>query len=263
MISEVIKTTCFTVRANEVGCKTLEDLNITALEQTVLEHGMVLLKGFNTSDDNQMIDFSKKIGQLLEWDFGYVLDLKINKNPKNHIFSQGKVELHWDGAFAGVVPRFNFFQCLASSADSGGGETTFINTVKFLEDLPKTEHSVYQDKILRYFTEKKAHYGGTIEEKLISTHPQTGKARVRFIEPFNKDNLAINPVKTNVLEITPEKEEVFLHSLIERLYASQHFYSHQWTKGDYLLVDNHAMLHGRHRFQGQGLLRHLKRVHIL
>ena len=114
MISEVIKTTCFTVRANEVGCKTLEDLNITALEQTVLEHGMVLLKGFNTSDDNQMIDFSKKIGQLLEWDFGgYLVDTPGIKTFGLHRNDKEKIPVIFPGLSV-LVGECKFFNCTHS-----------------------------------------------------------------------------------------------------------------------------------------------------
>ena len=263
MISEQVSPACFTIDARESGAKKLAHLNIAELEQVILNQGMVLLRGFDPSSDEQMVAFAKKLGPLLAWDFGYVLDLKINQQPQNHIFSQGKVELHWDGAFAGATPRFNFFQCLQSSAMSGGGETTFVNTCRLLESCSSQQLQQYQDKVIRYFAEKKAHYGGAIEEPLISPHPATKRQRMRFIEPFNEDNMAVNPVETQVQGMSSPQGDAFLRELIAHLYDSDSFYAHQWTQGDYLLVDNHAMLHGRHRFQGEGLTRHLKRVHIL
>lgn len=263
MISEPVNSICLTLNARDLGCKRLAQLNIVELEQALSEHGMVLLRGFELSNDESMVSFARKLGPLLAWDFGYVLDLKINEQPQNHIFSQGKVELHWDGAFAGKVPRYNFFQCLASGANEGGGETTFINTVKFFESLPADVQSYYQSQVVRYFTEKKAHYGGAIEEALVSKHPSNDKARLRFIEPFNEDNMAVNPVETSVLGLEQQASDNLLREITARLYASEEFYSHKWTQGEYLLVDNHAMLHGRNRFQGLGLSRHLKRIHIL
>lgn len=243
--------------------QSLSQLDVSQLTQLIGQHGIVLFRGFSAMADQQMIDFASQFGPLLAWDFGYVLDLKIQKKPQNHIFTQGKVELHWDGAFADVEPRFNFFQCLESGATSGGGETTFLNTVKLLQSLPDDQRQLWQDLVIRYTTAKKAHYGGTIEKPLISQHPTTQQMRMQFIEPFNQDNLAVNPVDTQILGWDSHDSDRLLREIIDYCYQSEYFYQHQWVKGDYLLVDNHALLHGRSKFQGHGLERSLKRIHIL
>lgn len=251
------------INAEEIGKNYLHELTPQLLEQEILNHGLVILRGFEPSEDELMAAFARQLGPLLEWDFGHVLDLKIQAQPQNHIFSQGRVELHWDGAFANAVPRYNFFQCLQSSAVAGGGETTFLNTVKLLEALPCEQVAWLEDKVISYHAEKKAHYGGTIRVPLISTHPATGKRRIRFIEPYNEDNMEVNPVEAVVEGFSSVENEDFLRQLIGLCYDSEHFYDHVWYQGDYVLVDNNALLHGRRRFRGEGLSRSLKRIHIL
>ena len=253
----------FVAEAQSFGVTELQHLDVKTVEEMILSHGIVVLKGFKATTNIEMENFAKQLGELLEWDFGYTLELKINENPQNHIFSQGKVEMHWDGAFADKVPRFNFFQCIESSATSGGGETTFINTHKLYNALPDNIRTDLANKVIRYTADKKAHYGGTIQESLYSEHPTTAEPRLRYIEPFNEDNMDVNPVHTQVLGMDNENSDCFLRQFNELIYASPYFYSHQWSKGDYVLVDNHVMLHGRNRFQGAGLSRHLKRIHIL
>lgn len=241
----------------------LFDVESNLLEGLIQQESLVILRGFNSLTDEQMCDFAQQFGDLLKWDFGYVMDLKIRANPLNHIFSEGRVELHWDGAFACAEPKYNFFQCNESSAASGGGETTFLDTVKFLACLPEDHIQQLTNIKIQYKTEKKAHYGGEIQVPLISAHPTTNKPRMRFIEPFNEDNAKVNPVLTKIMEFTRESSESLLRQLTDMCYQSSYFYAHQWKKGDFLLVDNQALLHGRNRFRGYGLNRALKRVHIL
>ncbi|MET1257092.1 TauD/TfdA dioxygenase family protein [Aliikangiella maris] len=249
------------IQAEENG--SLFSLDKDQIEKSLLDNGLLLLRNFSPTDNEQMCTFASQFGDLMKWDFGYVLELQIRQEPENHIFSQGRVELHWDGAFAHAVPRFNFFQCIEGSAESGGGETTFLNTVKFLESLPADQLEQLQDLVIRYETEKKAHYGGSVEAPLISHHPLTNKLRMQFIEPFNEDNVEVNPVITEVVGKDKEEGDNLLRLINQLCYQSRYFYDHQWIKGDYLMVDNHSLLHGRRRFEGHGLSRSLKRIHIL
>lgn len=58
-------------------------------------------------------------------------------------------------------------------------------------------------------------------------------------------------------------EVVELHELLqEKMYDSQYCYKHQWVDGDFVLTDNHGMLHGRLPFVDH-TGRHLMRVHVI
>ncbi len=46
------------------------------------------------------------------------------------------------------------------------------------------------------------------------------------------------------------------------MYDPRCMYRHSWHQGDYLIYDNHALLHGRSKIEGN-IARHLQRIHIL
>jgi alpha-ketoglutarate-dependent taurine dioxygenase len=244
------------------GYEDILSLPIDDISKLVEEHKVLILRGFPELSKKDFEIFAEKFGPLLHWDFGPVLDLKITDDAANHIFSDGRVELHWDGAFVKEKPKLQIFQCLESVEPENGGETIFVDTEKVLNKATDVEKEKWNKIVVNYKTEKKAHYGGEISEPLISKHPGTNKARIRFIEPFNEDNMDVNPLFLQVDNCNDESEEVFLREFTSKLYDNDVMYGHAWKKGDLLISDNNALLHGRHKFSRRSE-RHLQRVHVL
>ena len=71
---------------------------------------------------------ARRLGPLQAWEFGSVNELRAKDNAKNYLFTNAAVPLHWDGAFAGRIPRYLFFQCREAPDRDAGGETTFVDT---------------------------------------------------------------------------------------------------------------------------------------
>lgn len=226
------------------------------------EYKAVLMRGFSPLSSEDFIAYARRYGPLLRWEFGEILNLRTEEKPANHIFSSGRVEMHWDGAYLSEVPRFGVFQCLESSADAVGGETLFTDTVALLEQASAEERRIWESTSISYSTQKVAHFGGAVTVPLVDVHPITEQKIVRFIEPFNEDNMDINPVRVTVENMDPAEQEGFLRNFTNRLYAPEFMYSHQWRKGDFFILDNNALLHGRAKVR-QNLTRHLQRIHIL
>lgn len=223
---------------------------------------LLVLRGFQPLSEADFKGFARTLGELLKWEFGEVLNLRIEKNPANHLFSTGRVELHWDGAYIPETPRFNVFQCLEASDEGEGGETLFSNTAKVWEEAPAQERNLWSRTQLSYSTEKKAHYGGTIHISLTDRHPSTGEPVLRFIEPYNEDNASVNPVQCRVSGISEAEADNFILRMIDRFYDDRYMYRHRWQRGDFVVVDNHAVLHGRARLRGN-ITRRLQRIHVL
>lgn len=106
--------------------------NLTALPLKKLldqatHHKIVLLRGFKPLERDALLNYCQSQAQLLSWDFGPVMEMKVDKQPKNYLFTEGDVPLHWDGAFH-QEPRFLFFNCLQAPKVGSGGETIFVNT---------------------------------------------------------------------------------------------------------------------------------------
>ena len=243
----------------------IRELDTSELEQLLFRHHLLVFRGFSALSDTDYTAFCRQFGALLEWDFGVLLNVRMEAKPANHIFSSGRVELHWDGAFAKQTPRINVFQCIeASNQADCGGETTFANGRKLAAELAEAKLAEWQKIRLSYQTEKKAHYGGEVACRLIDRHPVTGEPVVKFIEPYNEDNMDVNPVQYRVTEKGGYygDDQALVSDIIATLYDPAYFYKHAWCKGDFMMVDNNAILHGREKIRGN-VHRHLQRIHIL
>lgn len=240
----------------------IRQLSIAQLCQLAWDYHVIVLRGFSLLESTELSSYCQRWGELLVWKFGTVLDLIVHQNPENYLFTNGNVPFHWDGAFAEAVPRFLFFQCLKAPGAGSGGESLFCDTTRVLQNASPEEREVWQKTKITYRTEKVAHYGGNITESLISKHPITGVPTLRFAEPLNDETVHLNPLYVEVCDLSPEENEQFLSDLIENLYLPQNCFAHEWQEGDFLIADNHALLHGRNPFRSDSE-RHLQRVHVL
>ncbi len=247
----------------EADQDSLVALDASAIAEILDTHALALFRGFAPLSNADYLNFSRQFGQPYAWEFGEILELKIQEHPSNHIFGQGRVELHWDGAYVQDRPHYNLFQCLRGAHSAGGGETLFVDTRRLLAQAETREVERWRGFHLQYSTEKKAHYGGNFQSALITASPYDGQEVVRYIEPFNEDNAAINPVDVRVLELPVDESNTFLHDFNRRLYADHIMYRHRWQAGDFLMADNSRLLHGRSRFLQPGDSRYIKRINIL
>ncbi len=222
---------------------------------------ILVLRGFAALSVAEWTEYCRCWGPLLRWDFGEVLDLVVHDEPNNYLFTPGPVLFHWDGAFAEQVPSYMFFQCRRAPTVGSGGETTFCDTTRVLAELDLSRRKVWSGVKIRYRTEKLQHYGGEIESALVCRHPLTGQENVRFAEPLDPAEYK-NPLFLEIIGLPETDRDDFLRDLQERLYRPTVFYAHQWQDGDYVIVDNNAVLHGRRPFTS-GSPRWIQRVHIL
>ncbi|GAB4190383.1 MAG: TauD/TfdA family dioxygenase [Wenzhouxiangellaceae bacterium] len=239
------------------------DLEPSALTEILAEHPLLIIRGCPLATDTAYTTFARQFGEPLAWEFGEILELKIQTNPSNHIFGQGRVELHWDGAYVDKKPHYNLFQCISGAEPGAGGETLFVDTRRVLEQASAEERIAWRQLVLEYRTEKKAHYGGRIESALICKSRFDNREVIRYIEAFNEDNAEINPVDVSILGASQATSESFLRDFNARLYSSEVMYRHTWQTGDYVIADNSQLLHGRSRFIKPDDQRHIKRINIL
>lgn len=249
------------VYAGQAGL-TLLDIPAEVISGWLDRHGLLVFRGFGLLADEDYIAFGERFGPLLQWEFGKILELKVQPRPANHIFTSGRVELHWDGAFVDNKPHYNVFQCLQGCAPGAGGQTLFVDTPKVLATAG-AELPAWRNISIEYATEKKAHYGGTIRSPLITRNSYNGREVIRYIEAYNEDNAEINPMRVSVENYSSEMSERFLREFTSRLYRDDVMYRHTWQSGDFLIADNATLLHGRSRFNTADVTRHIKRINIL
>lgn len=238
------------------------DIAPEEIERLLAENRLLLFRGFKSMTETELIEYSRQFGPLKMWEFGELLNLRVEDAPKNHLFTPGRVELHWDGAYIPEVPKMSVFQCIHSSSDVSGGQTLFLDTVKLLQEAEPVERDCWLAVNINYGTDKVAHFGGQVTVPLVGEHPYTGETNIRYIEAYNEDNADINPIRISVVGMDETDQQVFLHNLNKRLYADEYMYRHEWQTGDFLIFDNHALLHGRAKIRGN-LSRHVQRIHVL
>jgi alpha-ketoglutarate-dependent taurine dioxygenase len=239
--------------------RSLSKFKLSTLLDLVTEHKLLILKGFKAMEREELLSYCQEQASLLSWEFGPVMEMKVDKNTKNYLFTEGDVPLHWDGAFH-QEPRFLFFQCIEAPLTSMGGETLFVNTESVWKSASQSKQKRWLQHQLQFTTEKLAHYGGSIQRHLVSKHPQTGNTILRFAEPVGEDYL--NPVEVKVVDKESKESEAILTDISQCMRKPTATHFHQWEQGDYLIADNFSLLHGRNAFK-QETPRHLRRIQIL
>ncbi len=245
------------------GHANIQDLDIPWLKGAVRDHRYVVLRGFQPFVDKEhMAGYCRQWGQLLTWNFGEVLDLKVHQSPDNYLFTHGNVPFHWDGAFAKAVPSFMVFHCLAAPGAGAGGESLFCDTTRLWQSASEDQRTLWRNTDIIYRTEKRQHYGGEIKRPLIHHHPVTGEITMRFAERLNGDSVQLNPIELDCDTLSNSELDALIDDLTPLLYDRGICARHAWQTGDIVIIDNHALLHGRTAFHADHD-RHLRRVHVI
>lgn len=227
-------------------------------EEWVVRGGVVVARGFAPLCADALPEFGRRFGEVLEWDFGEVNDLRVRAGAKNYLYTNHDVPFHWDGAFVGRVPRYIVFQCEAAPHEGAGGETLFCDTRLLLEHAAPEVREGWRRVSVTYTTERVVHYGGTFTSPLLATHPVGGEPVLRYAEPVED----LNPVSLKIEGLDDRERGAFLPDMRRRLRDEKVCYAHRWRDGDLLIADNHALLHGRRAF-AESAPRHIRRVNVL
>jgi alpha-ketoglutarate-dependent taurine dioxygenase len=236
----------------------LDEFPLTDLKKLVADRRLAVLRGFTVGPDEEMIAFCRKLGEILEWEFGSVNELQVRPDAKNYLYTQHAVPMHWDGAFVGRVPQYIFFHCVLAPPPGNGGETTFCDTTNLLKLVSPEARRTWEHIAITYSTDKVVHYGGSFTANLLGRHPLDGCEVVRYAEPVDD----LNPVKLDVAGLPPDQVPSFLEAMRRLLYDPRCLLEHSWRENDVVIADNHALLHGRRAFT-RPAARHLRRVNVL
>jgi alpha-ketoglutarate-dependent taurine dioxygenase len=243
------------------------DLDVEWLHALLLRHKLVTLRGFDPLDQNYFLTAARRFGDLLEWEFGHVLELDSQGEQGEEGQPEGgcAAPLQWDRAFARPVPSLAFLQCLEAPEPGCGGETLFCDTNAVLAQVSSAELAAWRGAEIACRREMRTLRGGEKRRPLVDLHPVTGERILRFDEPMNlkltDGDAAELWIYQNRQALSVAEAERFLAGIVPRLYQERVCYAHEWREGDFILADNHALLHGRRALKGGR--RRLQRVHII
>jgi len=243
----------------EIKANNLKELFEKAIKirKMVVEKKIVILNVNFTLSKAEFVQLceivSSRVEPFVSWDFGEVLELETSDRNENYIFSNEEVPLHWDGAFH-EVPQILAFQCLENSVKKG--RTIFVDTEEIISGLSKDLLTRSIDVEIKYTTEKVAHYGGEVKQKIIEVHPYSKKKVIRMGEE-------VKTKKNPVSRIVKDEDMKVVNDLQRYLKDDLYRYHHEWKKGDILFADNLSLLHGREevKVNGKGN-RSLRRIQI-
>jgi alpha-ketoglutarate-dependent taurine dioxygenase len=240
----------------------LNDFPVDRLRELVRKHRLVLLRGFthHFSDPEILTAYARRWGEIMMWPFGPVLDIKAQEHPKEHIYDNSYVPLHWDGMYRETIPEFQFFHCISSTPDDDG-RTVFLDTAGLVAETDERTLSKWRDVSFVYRVEYVTYYGGKVHAPLLEKHPISGEEILRYGEPAHPGRHFLNPHTVTCQGIDADDLVSFQQDLHERLRNERYRYAHRWQAGDMLIADNFALLHGREGFTKKNS-RHLQRVHI-
>lgn len=240
----------------------VQDLPVDELRRLVREHHLLLLRGFTTfADAEELTSYCGRWGEIGMWPFGAVLELVEHDAPDDHIFDHRHVPLHWDGMYRPQVPEFQLFHCVSSPGEDEGGGTVFSDTAGVLRDAGPAERELWE-RVSGTYRRKTEFYDSLAVSPVVTAHPDTGEAVIRYNEPVAADDEFINHPDLEFTGVPEERLREFHDTLQRALRAPGHLYTHKWRTGDLVVADNYTLLHGREAFTSHAP-RHLRRVHVL
>ncbi|CAM1343969.1 TauD/TfdA dioxygenase family protein [Tenacibaculum amylolyticum] len=245
------------------GKEHIRDIAINELKELLSNEHLIALRGFKTFDNvEEFTSYCETFSEISIWPFGKVLELIQHENPKDHIFDNSYIPLHWDGMYREQVPETQVFHCVNAPGINNKGGTTFVNTKMILENTSE-EVLTSWEKISCTYSRKMEFYDSKTIAPILTKHPKRDYTVIRYCEPpSNNDASFINHPGFEVTGISKDEVPDFIQNLNNTLYAPENLYTHQWETGDVVFSDNHTLLHGREAFN-KNAPRHIRRIQLL
>lgn len=246
--------------------KPLSDEDFEAVQQAWYDHIVLLFRGQKISDDD-LIRFSQHFGTL-DIAPASATDMaggQAKSRPEiwiiSNVVENGKpigalgdkeAEWHTDMSYVAEPPMASVLYSL--EIPSSGGDTSFANMYKALEDLPADLRAAIEARICNHDASTTstgelragAHAVADVraasgaKHPVIRTHPETGGKALYLGRRLN-----------GYLEgYGVEESEALLDRLWAHCAKPQFSWTHRWALGDLLIWDNRVAIHRRESFAG-------------
>lgn len=247
--------------------KPLSAEDFTAIQQAWYDHIVLLFRGQKLSDDD-LIRFSKHFGELdiapaSATDMAgsqeksrpeiWIISNVVENGKPIGALGDKEAEWHTDMSYVAEPPMASVLYSL--EIPSKGGDTSFANMYKALEDLPADLRAAIEGRNCNHDSsttsvgELRAGAAAVLDVReapgamhpVIRTHPATGGKALYLGRRLN-----------GWLEgYSVEESEKLLDRLWAHCAKPEFSWTHQWAVGDLLIWDNRCATHRRDSFDGR------------
>ncbi|MBX3447764.1 MAG: TauD/TfdA family dioxygenase [Parvibaculaceae bacterium] len=247
--------------------KPLGDADFEAVQQAWYDHIVLLFRGQKVSDDD-LIRFSRRFGELdiapaSATDMAgaqeksrpeiWIISNVIENGKPIGALGDKEAEWHTDMSYVAEPPMASVLYSL--EIPSAGGNTSFANMYKALEELPADLRAAIEGRNCNHDSsttsvgELRAGAAAVVDVReapgamhpAIRTHPATGGKALYLGRRLN-----------GWLESYSVEES---EKLLDRLWAHcakpEFSWTHRWAVGDLLIWDNRCAIHRRESFDGR------------
>jgi alpha-ketoglutarate-dependent 2,4-dichlorophenoxyacetate dioxygenase len=240
----------------------LSPAEVGAIHAGMNEHAVLVFHD-QPIDDEQQLAFSRSLGELeravgtslrapdeyrLPTTFADVSNLDKDHKPfarddRRRLFAIGNRLWHSDSSFKVVPAKYSILH--ARSIPSRGGNTEFADmraaydaldgeTKAEIEDLLCEHSQLFSRQQLGFteFTEEERHRFKPVRQRLVRTHPSTGRK-----------SLYLSSHAGSIIGWPVPEARAFLRDLVEHATQREFVYVHKWRVGDLVMWDNRRTMH--------------------
>ncbi|MGY8870364.1 MAG: TauD/TfdA family dioxygenase [Pseudomonadales bacterium] len=220
---------------------------------TLDKYGLAIINGMPDNHEAVM-QTASRIDYLRQTNFGSTFDVVSEKKPINLAYTSISLPLHTDLANQEVPPGYQFLHCLSN--DSIGGESTFVDGLKVLEEL-REDHPEYFRLLCEYVIPFRFHDEA---HDIRQHHP--------VINLDNFGNIIEIKYNAHLADIFDLPNEVMYdyyiayRELMGRLKDTRYKIELKLSAGEMVVFDNRRVLHGRNAFDENTGKRHLRGCYV-
>ena len=237
------------VAAVEIDARETE---VTAIDETLgrlARFGLAMVRGFSSDTEAVVQAFEKRSLAVRATHFGRIEDLRTdnttNANTDQLGYTDAGIELHTDQPFLPDPPRYQLLHCMRT-ADEGGES--------FIVDARAAE---------RHFDAEDGPACELLRTTSIRFHRRQKAFERVVLAPVLGQAVKGEPVRFSYFTLAPHRVDFAYMRAYYRAYdaftrlvrAPKNQYRFALSPGDFVIYDNHRMLHGRTAFRGPRWLR--------
>jgi carboxymethylproline synthase len=183
-----------------------------------------------------------------------LMKLPATHDKGNVVLGRGMLPAHTDGLFVGHRPDLLMLYASEFSDLAGSGETTIIDQVAAMEEMPESLRNTLEGVEFEYQIVETGHHMKSLGDMWFSVPPVTehrGRKCLGVSLPFPPTTDKSWNIR--VKGWGEAKSTALLGELDQYLYQERYLYQHPWQVGDLLIIDNFGTLHGRTAISERGV----------